>query len=152
MAYRYGYCRWQNWWWRINAPHPLAVLVATAVRWSNTDGISKCSMSRATLGATGCRHCATTHSVLPQCPPGQQANKQQSTNTPTKLYVLMAIVMRRYDTTCITWWRRSRASLEATGCHHWASTCSNSINQTCQHRFFRCFHRQIVKKATQPQG
>jgi hypothetical protein len=30
--------------------------------------------------------------------PGQQANKQQSTNIPTKLAVLMAMAMRRYVT------------------------------------------------------
>jgi hypothetical protein len=30
---------------------------------------------------------ATTCSVLPQQPPGQQANKQQSTNTPKKLAI-----------------------------------------------------------------
>jgi hypothetical protein len=49
-------------------------------------------------GATGCRHQATTHSLLPQRLPGQQANKQQSTNTPTKLAVLIAMAMRRYIT------------------------------------------------------
>ena len=52
--------------------------------------------------------------------------QQQSTNTPTKLAVLMAIVMWQYDTARIAQWRRSSASLEATGCHHWASACSNS--------------------------
>jgi hypothetical protein len=60
------------------------------MRGSNTDGIAQCGMSRATLEATGCRHWATTHSVLPQRPPEQQANKQQSTNTPKKLAMLMA--------------------------------------------------------------
>ena len=104
-----------------------------------TDGIFQCGMFRATPEATGCQHRAITRSVSPQCPPGQQANKQQSTNTPTKLAILMAIAMQRYHTAHIARWRRSRASLEATGCHHWASTHSDSINRTCQHRFFQCF-------------
>ncbi len=47
----------------MNAPHPPAVLMATAVRRSNTDGIARCGMSRATLEATGCRHRATTCSI-----------------------------------------------------------------------------------------
>ena len=129
MLFSYSYCRWQNRRWRTNAPRPPAVSMATAVRRSDSDGIAQCGMTRATPEATGCRHRATTCSVLPQRPPGQQANKQQSTNTPTKLAVSMAIAMRRYDTACIARWRGSRASLEATGCHHWASTCSNSINR-----------------------
>jgi hypothetical protein len=40
----------------------------------------------------------TTCSVLPQRPPGQQANKQQSTNTPSKLAILMVTAVRRYVT------------------------------------------------------
>jgi hypothetical protein len=87
--------------WRMNAPHLLAVSMATAVRQSNTDGIAQCGMSRATPEATGCRHRATTCTVLPQQPPGQQANKQQSTNQPKKLAMLMAAAVRRYNTACI---------------------------------------------------
>ena len=115
-----------------------------------TDGIFQCGMFRATPEATGCQHRAITRSVSPQCPPGQQANKQQSTNTPTKLAVSMAIAMRRYDTACIARWRGSRASLEATGCHHRASTRSDSIKGTCQHRFCSMFF--IVKLSKKPQN
>jgi hypothetical protein len=79
----------------------------------------------------------------------QQTNKQQSTNTPTKLAVLMAIAMRRYNTAHIAQWRRSRASLEATGWHHRGSTCSDSINWTCQHRFFQCFSSSNCRKRQQ---
>jgi hypothetical protein len=96
MVFGYGYCRWQNRQWWTNAPRPPAVLMATAVRRSNTDGIAQCGMSRATLEATGCHHRVTTCYVLPQRPPGQQANKQQSTNTPKKVAILMAMEMRRY--------------------------------------------------------
>jgi hypothetical protein len=104
--------------------------MATAVRRSDTDGIAQCSMSRATPEATGHHHRATTCYVLPQRPPGQQANKQQSTNTPKKVAVLMAMAMRWYVTAHIAQWRRSRVSLEATGHRHQASIMSNNINRT----------------------
>ncbi len=139
MLFSYRYCQWQNRWWRTNAPHPPAVSMATAMRRSNTDGIAQCGMSRATPEATGCHHRATTCYVLPQRPPRQQANKQQSTNTPKKVAVLMAMAMRWYVTARISWWRRSRASLEATGCRHWASIMSDNINWTWQRRFFLMF-------------
>jgi hypothetical protein len=71
--------------------------MATVVHRSNTDGIAQCGMSRATPEATGHQHRVTTYSVLPQWPPGQQANKQQSTNTPKKLAVLMAAAVRQYN-------------------------------------------------------
>ncbi len=139
MLFSYGYCRWQNWRWWTNAPRPPVVSMATAVRWSNTDGIARCGMSRATPEATGCRHQVTTCYVSPQQPPGQQANKQQSTNTPKKVAVLMAMAMRRYVTARIAQWRRSRASLEATGRRHRASIMSNNINRTWLRRFFLMF-------------
>ncbi len=139
MLFSYGYCRWQNWQWRTNAPHPTAVLMATAVRWSNTDSIAWCGMSRATLEATGCCHWVTTCYVLPQRLPGQQANKQQSINTPKKVAVLMAMAMRQYITACISRWRRSRASLEATGHPNWASIMHDNINWTWLRFFFLTF-------------
>ncbi len=142
MLFSYGYGQWHNRRWRTNAPPLPAFLMATAVRRSNTDGIAQCGMSRATLDSTGRRHRATTCSVSPQRPPGQQANKQQSTNTPKKVAVLMAMAMRRYVTACIAQRRRSRASLEATGRHHWASIMSDDINWTWLRRFFYVF---IVK-------
>jgi hypothetical protein len=98
MVLGYNYSNQKRQWWRTNAPHPPAVLMAKSERRSNTDGIARCSMSRTTPEAIECRHWATTHSVLPQQPPGQQANKQQSTNTPRKQAVLMAMAMRRYVT------------------------------------------------------
>ncbi len=140
MVFGYGYCWWQNQRWWTNAPRLPAVLMATVVCRSNTDGIARCGMSRATLEATGCCHQATTCYVLPQQPPGQQANNQQSTNTPKKAAVLMAMAMRRYVTTCIGQWRRSRASLEATGRRHRASIMSDNINWTWLRWFFWCFH------------
>jgi hypothetical protein len=114
--------------------------MATAVRRSDTDSIAQCGMSRATLEATGCRHRATTCYILPQRLPGQQANKQQSTNTPKKVAVLMAMAMCRYVTVCIARWRRSEASLGATGRCHWVSIMSNNIYRTWLQRFFLCFH------------
>ncbi len=113
MVLGFDYSKHKKWrWQRTNAPHPPAVLMATTVRRSNTDGIARCGMSTATPEATGCWHQETTRSVSPQRPPGQQAYKQQSTNTPAKLAILMAMTMRRYVTACISRWRRSRASLK----------------------------------------
>jgi hypothetical protein len=123
----------------MNAPDPPAVLMATAVRRSNTDGIAQCDMSTATPEATGRQHRATTCSVLPQQLPGQHAYKQQSTNTPAKLAISMAMAMRRYVTAHIPRWRRSRASLEATGRCHWASIMPNNIVWTWLQCFFLMF-------------
>jgi hypothetical protein len=100
-------------------------------------------MSRATPEATGRRHQAITCSVLPQQPPGQQANKQQSTNTPTKLAISMAMVMRRYVTVHITPIEEIHGLLEATGCRHQASIMSNNIKGTWLQCFFLMFF--IVK-------
>jgi hypothetical protein len=120
--------------------------MAMAVRRSTTDGITQCGMSRATPEATGRRHRATTCSVLPKRLPGQQANKQQSINTPTKLAVLMAAAVRQYNTAHITQWKRSRASLEAPGHHHRASIAADSIKGTWLRRFIYVFHRQHIEK------
>jgi hypothetical protein len=139
MVLGYDYSKQKRRWRRTNAPHPPAVSMATAVRRSNTDGIARCGMSTATPEATGRRHWVTTCSLLPQRLPGQQAYKQQSTNTPAKLAILMTMAMRRYVTACIAQWRRSRASLEATGRCHWASIMPSNIVQTCLRRFFYMF-------------
>ncbi len=146
MVFGYGYCQWQNWQWYQHVPLPLAILMAVAVRWCHTKGIAQCSMSRATPEATGRQHRATTHSISPQRPPGQQANKQQSTNIPTKLAILMAMAMRRYVTARIAQWRRSRASLEATGLRHRASIMSDKLNRTWLRWYIWCFHRQNCRK------
>jgi hypothetical protein len=143
MVLGYDYSNKKRQWWQTIAPHSPAILMATAECRKDTDGIAQCRMSRATPEATGCRHQATTCSVLPQQLPGQQANKQQSTYTPRKHTILMAMAMRRYVTAQIIQWRRSRALLEATGCRHWASIMSNNINQTWLRRFF--FDVFIVK-------
>ncbi len=105
----------------------------------NTKCLTQCSMSMAIPEATGCPHWATTHFVLPQRPPGQQQMKQQFKNAPTLLAILMSIAMLRYVIEHITQWRRSRASLETTGCRHWAHICSNKSNWPCQYRLFLSF-------------
>jgi hypothetical protein len=123
--------------------------MATGVCRSNTDGIARCGMSTATPEATGRRHQATTCSVLPHRPPGQQAYKQQSSNTPAKLAILMAMAMHQYVTVRITRWRRSRASLKATGRRHQATIMPNNIVRTWLRHFFLCFHRQNRRKRLQ---
>jgi hypothetical protein len=40
MVLGYDYSKQKRWWRRTNAPHLLAVLMATAVHQSNTDGIA----------------------------------------------------------------------------------------------------------------
>jgi hypothetical protein len=139
MVSGYDYSKEKRQWRQTNAPHPLAISMATAVHPGNTDGFARCGMSMATPEATGRWHWATTHSVSPQRPPGQQAYKQQSTNTPAKLAILMAMATRRYVTAHITRWRRSRASLEAPGRHHRASIMPNNIVRTWLRRFFLMF-------------
>jgi hypothetical protein len=123
--------------------------MATAVRRSNTDGIVQCGMSRATPGATGRWHWATTHSILPQRPPGQQENKQQSTNTPKMLAILMAMAMGQYITAHNAQWRRFRALLDATKHHHWVNIAADSCNWSCMCRFFTSFFIfNLYKKVT----
>ncbi len=75
MVFSYRYCRWQNWQWHQHVPPSLAVLMAMVVRRCNTKCIAQSSMSRATPEATGRHHWATTCSILPQRPPGQQQTK-----------------------------------------------------------------------------
>ncbi len=140
MVFGYDYCWWPKQRWYQHVPPTLAILMAMAVHWRcNMKSIAQCSMSRATPEATGRHHRATTRSVLPQRPPGQQANKEQSINTPKKVAMLMAVAVRRYNTACIAQWKRSRALLEGTGCCHRASIMSNNINQTLLWRYFLMF-------------
>ncbi len=146
MVLGYDYSKQKRQWRQTNAPHPPAVLMAKAVHQSNKDGIAQCGMSMATPEATGRQNRATTCSALPQRPPGQHVYKQQSTNTPAKLAILMAMVMRRYVTAHIAQWRRSRALLEATGCHHQVSIMPNNIVRTWLGHFFQCFHHQNRRK------
>ncbi len=130
MVLGYNYSKQKRRCQRTNAPHPPAISMATAVRRSDTDSISQWGMSTATPEATGHRHWVTTCPILPQWPPGQQAYKQQSTNTPAKLAILMAMAMHRYVTAHIARWCRFRALLEATGRRHWVSIMRNKIVRT----------------------
>jgi hypothetical protein len=66
---------------------------------------------------------------------------------PTLLDIPMTMAMYRYYTARIAQGRSSRALLEATGCRHWASTCSNK-NQLDMPTPVFCgiFHCQIIEK------
>jgi hypothetical protein len=123
--------------------------MATAVLRSNTDSIARCGMSRATLEVTGRGHWVTTCSVLPQRPPGQQAKKQQSTNAPKKLAVLMAMAMHRYVTAHIAQWRRFRALLDATKRRHRASIVADCCNWSCMCPFLQVFSSSTCTKRLQ---
>jgi hypothetical protein len=48
-------------------------------------------------------------------------------------------VMGGYVTACIAQWRRFRASLEATGRHHWTGIMSDNIKGTWLCRIFLMF-------------
>ncbi len=122
-----------------NVPLLQAISIAMAVRRCKTKLIAWCSMSMAIPEATRHRHWETTYSILPKQPLGQQQMKLWCKSTPTLLAILMAMAMRWFNTTCIAWWRRSRASLEATGCCHQAIIVANSSNQTCICQFWLMF-------------
>ena len=130
----------------MNVPPLQAILMAMRTRWSNERGIARCSKSRATLDDPGSRHRATTWSVLPQRPPGQQANKQQSTNTPKKVAMFMAAAVCRYNTARIAQWRRSRALLEATGVAIGQVLCPIKWIGHGYDVFFWCFYCQNRRK------
>jgi hypothetical protein len=133
----------------MNAPPSRAVLKALRMRRSNTDSIAQCGISRAIPEATGRRHQATTRSVLPQRPPGQQANKQQSTNDSKKVAVLTAMATHRYVTVHIARSRRFKALLDATKRHHRASIAADHCNWSCMCRFFSSFFIvNLYKKVT----
>jgi len=128
---------------RTNAPPSWAISMAMAVRRCHTERITRCSMTRASSEATGCRHWATTCSVLPRRLPGRQQTKQRYNMYLTLLAILMAVVaMRWYYTAHITRWRRFVAFIKTTKCHHWASTRSDIIKGTRQRRLFWLFYRE----------
>jgi hypothetical protein len=58
------------------------------------------------------------------------ANKTTTKNGPILLAILMAPVLRRYNTAHIAQWRRSRALVEATERRHRASIAANRCNQS----------------------
>ena len=60
-----------------NTPLMQAISMAVWMCWSSSCGIAQCSMTRASPEATGCRHWATTCSILPRRPPGWQQMKRQ---------------------------------------------------------------------------
>ena len=77
MVLSYDYSnqnRRQRW---TNAPLSRAISMAMVVRRCHTERISQCSMTRASLEATGRRHWATTRSILPRRPPRRQQTKRQ---------------------------------------------------------------------------
>ncbi len=70
---------------------------------------------------------------------GATANETSMKNGPTLLAILMDVAVHRYNTACISQWRRSRAAQEATGCRPWASIMSNNIKGTYLRRFLSMF-------------
>ncbi len=106
-------------------------------------------MSRAISEATGRRHRATTRSVSLPRTPGQQSTTQRWINTSLRA-VLTAVAMQQYNTAHFAHWWGSRASLETTGCHHRASTRSDSHQSDMPTPVFLMFF--IVKLSRRPQN
>ena len=107
---------------RTNSPPSRAISMDMAVHLCNTERIARCSMTRASLEATGRRHRAITRSVSPQRQPRRPINTTMMQHVPTLLPTSMAIAMQRYNTKCIARRRRFVAFVKATKCHHRAST------------------------------
>jgi hypothetical protein len=64
------------------------------------------------------------------------------------LAISKAVVVHRYDTVHIAWWRRFMAFLKATTHHHRASTHSDNINRTCLPMFLWYFIVKSSKKGS----
>jgi hypothetical protein len=78
MVFSYDYGKRKKGRQKTNSPLLLAILMASAACQSNTeDSIAQWGMTRTTWEATGCCYRATTCSISPQWPPGQQQTKQQ---------------------------------------------------------------------------
>jgi len=142
MVLSYDYSNRNRRRWGTNAPPSQAISMAITVRRWDTEHIVWWRWSRAFIKATKLCHRATTRSVSPRRLRGRQSTQRWANAPPPLLVISMAVAMGRYDTACITQWRRFVAFIKATKRHHRASTRSDSINVTRQHRLFRLFHRE----------
>jgi len=131
---------------RTNAPPSRAISMAIAVRRCNTASIVWWRRSRAFIKTTNHRHRATTRSVLPRRLPGRQSTEQRWYNVLPLLTILMAVAVRRYNTTRIAWWRRFMAFLKATKRRHRVSTHSDRIKGTSQCREFTIFFKSFRRR------
>jgi hypothetical protein len=79
--------------------------------------------------------------LAPYCPSGYQGNSKQNDLEKWTNFAghFMAAAVRGYDTTCIAQWGSSRALLETTGRHHWASIAANICNWSHICHFFVFF-------------
>ena len=108
----------------MNAPPSRAILMAMVVRRCNAEHIAKCSMTRASPEATGRRHWATYHSVLPAGCQGDNQLNDDATCTHC---------MDRFDGNCDAavlyhmhpQWSRFVAFIKATKRHHRTSDRSD---------------------------
>ena len=126
---------------------PPAISIAMAVHRCDTKCIAWCSMPRATPEATGRRHRATTHYILPWRPLGQQSTKQR-----WKTHLL-----------CWPFWWPSRCAIKIPQVSpNWGgfwlskkplnSAIGQALapilhNRTCLPLILGVFHRQIDRKA-----
>jgi len=76
------------------------------------------------------------------------ANETTMQHVPTLPAISMAVAMRRYDTACITQWRRFVAFTKTTKRHHRASTCSDSTKPDTLRRLFWTSHHKKELQVT----
>ena len=143
MVLSYDYAKQKRRRWRTNAPPSLLISMAMQKRWSDTCGIARCIMSRATPEATGHRHRATTRSLSPQRLHGVACNKKTTKNAWCLLAISMAMAMRRYHTTRFAQKWGSMATAESTGRRHQVSIAADSINRSRKSQFFQVFSSSI---------
>ncbi len=66
-------------------------------------------------------------------------------NADESLVISMAMAMQQYDARRIARWSTSRASLEATGCHHRASACAVSPRRPPWSMISNKTHKTLTK-------
>ncbi len=114
-------------------------LTAELMRRYDATYIARWREFMATPEATGSRLWASIHTVLPRRTTGfacRQKNDEKASYLPA---VSLAVAVRRYNTKRIARWSGTRATPEATGCHHRASIAADRMNRSRKSRFFPSF-------------
>ena len=107
--------------------HLPAILITMAERRCDTKHIARCSISRATLEATGHRHWMTTHSISPRWPPERQSTIDDAKYPP----LCWPFRWQWQGVSTILHRRRFMAFLKATKRRHRTSSCSDIPTRTC---------------------
>ena len=112
---------------------------------SRTETLVQCRLHRLMEGVQGFTRSHWTPSsveYLHRIPPLDDRvafPKKNDEKAPYLPAISLAVMVSRYDTKRIARWRGSMATLEATGCRHWASIAADSINGLRKSQFFPSF-------------